>query len=576
MICPQCDAELPDDAVFCTSCGAQTTLSDQDTVAMAATPQEEETVMMAAEPAQEAESKDDPLLESTRKALGGDYEVKRELGRGGMAVVYEGVEIELHRRVAIKVLPPEMSSAQTAERFKREARLAASLDHPHIIPVYRVGTADGIQYMAMKFVEGRAVDAIIEEQGALAIPVILKLLTDSARGLAYAHEKGVIHRDIKGGNILIDTDGRVMVADFGIARAVGDQTITATGMVVGTPNYMSPEQCGGQTLGPQADQYSLGVLAFQMITGSLPFHADSVIGIIQHHYMTPPPNIREARKGVPEELVNIVNRMLQKKAENRFPSTHDLADALEAVPQTEEEKREANRLLRELSTGGEVEKIETVKLAAPTPPSGQIFAGPERKKSKAPILVAAALGVAAIGGGLAWQQGLLGGAPEPVTQPAQPVEVILSFGDLPQGAEVQVDGRTFPGGSGTVTPGQHEVVITAPGYQRFVDSVSVGENDMMVPGIARQMTEIPREPTARPTRPQPTVTGQLLIRAIPPSATIMLDGSTRIPNGESTDVPVGRHTVRVSAPGYQAFDTTVTVSQRNPIRLPVRLNQTQQ
>src|SRR5688572_29258955 len=200
MFCRNCGTNLPDGAAFCANCGNATT----DTVA----PPAEAGATAVADlsrphtpafsPAQ-THGEEDKLLAMTKAELGRDYRIEREIGRGGMAVVYRAVEVALDRPVAIKVVPPDSANVgQAAERFKREAKLAASLDHPNIIPVYRVGQAGPLHFMAMKFVEGRAVDAIIESQGALPIPVAIAILRYSAAGLAFAHEKKIVHRDIKG------------------------------------------------------------------------------------------------------------------------------------------------------------------------------------------------------------------------------------------------------------------------------------------------------------------------------------------------------------------------------------------
>jgi len=181
-----------------------------------------------------------------------------------MAVVLRAVERELQRPVALKVMPPQLAlTPQSAERFKREARMTASLDHPNVIPIYRVGDAEGLLYIAMKLVEGRSLDDIVKVQGALPVPVVVAIMRGAAAGLAAAHDRGIVHRDIKGGNILVDLDGRVLVTDFGIARAMADASLTQSGMIVGTPHYMSPEQCAGRPLGPQSDQYSLAAVGFQ-------------------------------------------------------------------------------------------------------------------------------------------------------------------------------------------------------------------------------------------------------------------------------------------------------------------------
>ena len=315
----------------------------------------------------------DPLLSTLREHLGAEYEVERELGRGAMGVVYRATERELHRAVALKVLPPALAATDAiAERFKREARMMASLDHPNVMPVYRVGQAGGVPYMTMKLVEGRSLEAILAEQGALPLPVVLTVLRAAAAALAAAHERGIVHRDVKGGNILVDAEGRVLVTDFGIARAADDASLTATSTIVGTPYFMSPEQCAGKRVGPASDQYSLGILAFQMLSGSVPFDAESLAGIMHHHFFTPVPDLGAIRDGLPRPLLDVVDRALAKEPEQRFASTRDMVDALDAVPLDVAGRKEGDTLLRSLARGDVVPRVPATSLhAAPTVASGE-------------------------------------------------------------------------------------------------------------------------------------------------------------------------------------------------------------
>src|SRR6202166_4337015 len=227
MICARCGKEITLGSRFCGHCGTQASDPEAGTVVLA--PEDAEV-----------------LLARLRLVFAGEYEVERELGRGGMAAVFKALEIPLKRQVALKILLPEMGiTAHTVERFKREASLVANLDHPNIVPLYRVGLTGGIFHIAMKFVEGRSLHSILETQGALPLPAVLAILRGATRGLAFAHDRGVVHRDVKGGNILVDTDGRVLISDFGIALRATDASITAAGAVIGTPSFMSPEQCAG-------------------------------------------------------------------------------------------------------------------------------------------------------------------------------------------------------------------------------------------------------------------------------------------------------------------------------------------
>ena len=332
MHCFRCGRPVAEGQRFCGSCGNEVSDPSAATVATATAPP--------------------PLLSDLRRHLAGEYEITRELGRGGMGIVYQAVEVELHRPVALKVLPPEMAHvASIAERFKREARLAASLDHPNIIPIYRVGQAGGTLYIAMKFIEGRAVDAVVEREGPLPLHAAILVLRSAASALAYAHSRGVIHRDIKGGNILLDAGGRAIVTDFGIARAAEDAGLTASGAVVGTPHFMSPEQCSGKPLGPQCDQYSLGVVGFQVLSGRLPFDAESLPGIMHHHFFTPVPDLAVVRGDVPRALRDVIARAMAKKPEERYATTDDMVAALDAVPMSESERDAGESALRALSRG---------------------------------------------------------------------------------------------------------------------------------------------------------------------------------------------------------------------------------
>ena len=337
--CPSCRTEVASHARYCLSCGSQ--VSDPSLAGV---------VAAAPEP--------HPLLALLRTELSPEYTIERELGRGGMAVVFLAREVDLHRSVAIKVLPPEMALApNVAERFKREARMAASLDHANIIPVYRVGQAGGVHFMVQKYIEGRSLEAILNSQGALPISVTLMVMRCVTSALAFAHGRGIIHRDIKGANVLIDTDGRILVSDFGIARAVEDVALTASGAVVGTPAFMSPEQCSGQPLGPQCDQYSLGIVAFQMVTGAVPFMSPTLPGIMQHHFFTPVPDIAAIREGVPAELTDIIRRSLAKKPADRYPRTDDMLAAVEAIPFSDSVRKRAESALRELARGVGIGRI---------------------------------------------------------------------------------------------------------------------------------------------------------------------------------------------------------------------------
>ena len=275
----------------------------------------------------------DYLRDRVTVAVGERYLIEDEIGRGGMAVVYRAIDLRLHRPAAIKVLPPELAfNGDVRARFVREAQTAAQLAHPNIVPIYSVDEHDGIVYFAMALVEGDSVAGLLTKQGSFGVDDTVRVLRDVADALAYAHERGVVHRDIKPDNILIErSSGRAVVTDFGIARAAMSETrITATGVAVGTPAYMSPEQAiGEREIDGRSDIYSLGVVGYQMLTGEPPFRATNTPAMLVKHVSERPRPVRERRPDTPAYLAVIVDRALAKRPEDRWQDAGELRDALE-------------------------------------------------------------------------------------------------------------------------------------------------------------------------------------------------------------------------------------------------------
>ena len=490
MKCYQCGSLVPEGTRFCGHCGSKVMDPDAGTMVL------------------EVEEADE-LLARVRRIFSGEYEVERELARGGMAIVYRATETALQRPIALKVLRPDIGLSQAAaERFKREAQTVGSLDHPNIIPVYRIGQVGGIFHIAMKFVEGRSLDIILETQGALPVPVTLTVLREAARGLAYANERGIIHRDVKGANILIDTDGRVVVSDFGVALRASDVTLTAAGTLIGTPAYMSPEQCSGRRAGPQSDQYSLAVVGFQMLAGSTPFHSETLAGIIQHHFFTPPPDLRLARQDIPSGLFEIIGRALNKDPGKRFGSTVEMLAALEAIPLSDQDLRASQRALRDLARGRETPRITTGSLPAlPDMPTLAVPPAhvPKPTKRRTIGYAAAVTVLLAVGG---WLLGRTIGAPSAAAVSATPLR----------------DSAPPPPAPAPAAPPAAPPAVVV---------------------IARPVT---------------VATGKLRILTSPPSAEILVDGR-RVGVGSVVDlrVPSGTRRLRVQAAGYAPWDTTIVV-----------------
>ncbi len=267
-------------------------------------------------------------FEALRASTLGDYDIAGELGRGGMATVYLAHDIALDRKVAIKVMSQVLSLGDGVERFKREAKTAASLSHPNIIPIYAVRHSERLLYFVMKNVDGRSLDSIIRELGPLPIPMVQAILGQSASAFGYAHRRGVVHRDIKPGNILIDDEGWAVVTDFGIAKVSEAEQLTGTGLSVGTPTYMSPEQVAAQPVTGASDQYSLGAVAYEMLTGKPPFTGGGMMAMMYAHVHQAPTPIESVRPDCPEGLRAAVMRMMAKDPAERWPSVEDVIAAI--------------------------------------------------------------------------------------------------------------------------------------------------------------------------------------------------------------------------------------------------------
>src|SRR5438477_6684902 len=281
---------------------------------------------------------DKALATRLSQALGSSYTLEGEIGRGGMGVVFNARDERLKRQVAVNVLPPELAFREELRlRFLREAETAARLSHPHIVPIHSVGEGrDGLVYFVMAYVDGESLGAKLKRRGRLPPDESRRIMQETADALGAANAFGIIHRDVKPDNILLEgSRGRVVVTDFGIAKALssttGGATLTATGVAIGTPHYMSPEQAAGdREIDGRSDIYSLGVVAYQMLAGELPFQAPTVPGILMKHITERAPLVTDRRPEVPDDLAACVMRSLEKDPEDRWPTADALRRALEA------------------------------------------------------------------------------------------------------------------------------------------------------------------------------------------------------------------------------------------------------
>ena len=321
--CATCGKRLLEGDGFCPSCG---TPADSSAIPDSSVSQDSDPVSPWAE-----------VVQRLRHATFGEFEIGPELGRGAMAAVFLAHELSLDRKVAIKVMSPGLLMDEgMAERFRREAITIANLNHPNIVSVHSVRQAEGLHFFVMRYIRGRALEQVIQQAGKLPIPIVRSILYQVGSGLSYAHRSRVVHRDIKPANILIDEDGNAVVTDFGIAKVAELPSETNPGALVGTPAYMSPEQCSGAEVSGASDQYALGAVAYEMITGVSPF-TGSTLTVMQAHLEQPPQPIRDRCGECPPDLEAAVLRMLEKDPAARWPSIAQAKAALGATPLGEED-----------------------------------------------------------------------------------------------------------------------------------------------------------------------------------------------------------------------------------------------
>jgi serine/threonine-protein kinase len=278
----------------------------------------------------------DPI-DRVRAALAGSYAIVREVGQGGMATVYLANDLKHDREVALKVLRPELAAAMGADRFLREIRIVAQLSHPHILPLHDSGEADGLLFYVMPFVDGESLREKLQRDGAFTVHETVRILREVADALAYAHGRGIVHRDIKPDNVMLSRR-HAIVTDFGVAKAVSeasDRQLTTVGVALGTPAYMSPEQATGEDdIDHRSDIYSLGVLGYEMLAGAPPFERPTPRAVLSAHVLDRPDVITTKRGEVPPVLAELIMRCLNKQRDDRWQSADHLLPLLEAAGTT--------------------------------------------------------------------------------------------------------------------------------------------------------------------------------------------------------------------------------------------------
>lgn len=522
MLCVHCSTPVGDEAKYCHSCGSMVSDAGGQAAANASMDQ----------------SAFAHLERMLREETAGEYVLGKMLGRGGMAVVYLAEETRLGRKVALKVLPPELTFGHGVDRFLREAKTAATLDHPGIIPIYRIASGGRLFWYAMKYLEGQSLEDVLRERGAYSLEESIELLEQVADALDYAHEHQVIHRDIKPANVMLDSRNRVIITDFGIAKAMSEGALTASGSIIGTPYFMSPEQGMGKPVAGAADQYSVAVMAFRMLAGHIPIDGDSAIDILHKHCMVEPPRLEDSAPHIPKHVCDAIDKALSKKPDDRFPNIRAFVKAMkdpsvryvrssartEMMDAKDLEKKIAGSLPKITTRAAASEKGTAVDSASPVP---------GKSRSLTMTLVTAAV---LLGGGVgAWQ--LLGGKEEATTTAQNTPST-----NAPTATLTPPSAQEPPPTSPQVTPN------SSP-------STPPSTSPSTPPSAPRTGAPAPRP--ASPASPAGPATLRFVVS---PGGMISIDGVSK---GESTrftgELAPGDHAVKVEKAGFVTKDTVVSL-----------------
>ncbi len=399
----------------------------------------------------------------------GHYSIVSELGRGGMGVVYKAHEESLNRFVALKVLGKHLSEDENfVERFKREARSAAALNHPNIVKVYAIDEFNGQHYFAMEYVEGSSILQIVKQHGPMAPVAAARLILQTASGLGAAHAKCILHRDIKPANLLLDEHGLVKIADFGLALlAAGNTRLTATGMFMGTPGYLSPEQCLGEGVDPRTDIYSLGVTLYEMLTGVTPLNADSPLALLRQIIEVEPKDVAELRPEVPDTLRCILKKMMAKKPDDRYRDCAalitDLQNWLASVGSTTSHLNPVITASAATITSPGINDTATVLMDSAQPGADKITAGTRNNADRKPrvaMIAVISVFLLAAAGYAAWYFGSADPAGDPKATTSEVAEVVAD--PVSAGTSGLMTAEEHPDATGTAATASNQAAPPTP------------------------------------------------------------------------------------------------------------------
>jgi TonB family protein len=482
-----------------------------------------------------------------------------------MAIVYMAVEKSLDREVALKVLPFSLShDEEFVERFQREARTAAKLEHPNIIPIYRVGKTGNVIYFAMKFLRGQSLADVLSEKGAMTPDdEIRQLLKQCAGALGYANHHGIVHRDIKPDNIMYSDRGVAVVTDFGIAKAATGTRLTGTGMAIGTPYYMSPEQARAQKVDGRSDLYSLGVVAFQCMSGSVPFDGEDSFSIGYKHIMeeVPPLDLKTADE---RALYDVICRMMAKDPDNRYQTAEELVAALEgreiesttAAPAQPSVTDAATVLAPAPSTGAAPATGPAAPSTPTTPmPQSSVPAPPGKKKRSGMLVGAAALiVVGGLGGGI-YYTAVMGGSLPVIGNPFGTTAVPADSGS--GGGQLAVTPEDSTADSTAAVPSDTSQQLAAN-----PDSAAQAQDTT----TAQVTPPAQVEPEPDPEPPPP---GRLVLAGLPEGAIVSVDGRTF--NGTNIALTQGNRRLMIRADGYEDYTSDVRIRSGERTNLTVTM-----